>query len=88
MKTAISGRKAGDGGEIIVDVKPPDCLMRLNFFIGNSQNNLDITKKDLNIKKNSFTIEEINKNDYLCGWEVDFFNIFVILGDLGRNVYR
>ena len=45
METAISGRKAGDGGEIIVDVKTPDCLSGLNFFIGNSQNNLDIIKK-------------------------------------------
>ena len=62
-------------------------MSELNFFTGNSQNNLDITKKDLNIKKNGFAIEGIN-NNYLCSWEGDFFHKFVILVDLGRNVCR
>lgn len=62
METAISGRKAGDGGEIIVDVKTPDCLSGLNFFIGNSQNNLDIIKKYWNIKKNHIAIKGMNNN--------------------------
>ena len=42
MKTTISGGEAGDGGEIIVDVS--GFFEWINFFTGNSQNNLDIKK--------------------------------------------
>ena len=33
-------------------------------------------------------MKRIRNNDDLCRLEVDFFHKFVILIDLGRNVYR